>query len=89
MNLFWQGSRDTPARDRQAFTELWINDHFITLLSTLFFAASGAIEAIAREHRLPEHVERQNTLAQELTELVEEMGAYEDKGDHTFERAGA
>jgi len=49
-------------------------EHFITLLTALFFGSSGAIDALAAVFDLSDHARRQNVLAQELTQLVDDMG---------------
>lgn len=73
VNYFWQGSRDQPARSRAAFDRLWLLEHFVTLVSAMFFGASGAIDAMAAVFELPEHANRQDGLAQELTQLIDDM----------------
>ncbi|MEH3108305.1 MAG: DUF5677 domain-containing protein [Sphingomonas fennica] len=37
VNLFWQGSRDKAANTPEDFDQLWLAEHFATLLSCLFF----------------------------------------------------
>jgi hypothetical protein len=74
VNYFWQGSREQPARSRAAFDQLWLSEHFVTLLSAMFFGASGAIDALAEVFDLPGHTKRQNELAQELAQLIDDMG---------------
>lgn len=73
MNLFWQGSRASPARDRDEFDELWVTEHFVTLLTALFTGVSGAIDAVAAANGFAVHSERQNSLNLTLEELVEMM----------------
>lgn len=75
VNYFWQGSRDAPVRSEGAFERLWLLEHFVTLLSAMFFAVSGAIDAIAAAFELPEHVTRQDQLAQELSTLIDDMNS--------------
>ena len=77
VNYFWQGSRDQPARNRAAFDRLWLLEHFVTLLSAMYFGASGAIDAVAAVFELPDHAKRQDDLAQELTQLIDDMGKLE------------
>jgi hypothetical protein len=83
VNLFWQGSRDAPARAREEFDELWVTEHFVTLLTALFFAVSGAIDTLAAAHALGERSQEQNELSQKLSELIESMGDHDDAG-HDF-----
>lgn len=70
---FWQGGGDKIAKIKTDFDKLWTYEHFITILSTLFFAASGAIEAISSVHNLQGHSERQNNISEMLRELVENI----------------
>lgn len=84
VNLFWQGSRDRPAENCDDFDTLWVTEHFVTLLSALFFAVSGAIDAIASVHSLAGHSKRQDALSQELSALIELMGGNDDDDEHTF-----
>jgi hypothetical protein len=78
VNYFWQGSRDRPANNRAAFDHLWMLEHFLTLLSALFFGTSGAIEAIAELFDLPHHADQQNELAQRLTQFIEDIGRLDE-----------
>lgn len=73
VNYFWQGSREQPAKDRAAFDRLWVSEHFVTLLTAMFFGASGAVDAIAEAHDLPDHAARQDALALELSNIIEVM----------------
>ena len=75
VNYFWQGSRERPARGRAAFDDLWLLEHFTTLLSAMFFGASGAIIAVATTFDLPSHLDRQDTLAQELSVLIDDLNS--------------
>ena len=83
VNLFWQGSREAPARTREEVDEIWITEHFVTLLTALFFAVSGAIDAIAAVHALAGHSQRQDELSKELSAIVEGMA--ENDLDHYHE----
>ena len=74
VNYFWQGSRKQPASDRITFEHLWLLEHFVTLLSAMFFGASGAIDAIAEVFDMPKHATRQDQLSQELSKLIDDMG---------------
>jgi hypothetical protein len=87
VNLFWQGSRDAPARGQEEFDELWVIEHFVTLLTGLFFAASGAIDAISTVHMLAGHSELQDDLSRRLSALVEEMGKNDRDDEHYFRAA--
>lgn len=73
VNYFWQGSREQPARNSAAFDDLWLLEHFVTLLSAMFFGSSGAIDTMAAVFALPDHAKRQDQLAQELTRLIDDM----------------
>ncbi|HEY0628892.1 MAG TPA: DUF5677 domain-containing protein [Sphingomicrobium sp.] len=84
VNLFWQGSRNRPARGRDEFDALWVTEHFVTLLTSIFFAASGAINAIAAVHSLAGHSQRQDMLSQELSALIEEMSGGDGGDEHKF-----
>lgn len=59
VNYFWQGSRELPVKTPATFDDLWTTEHFVTLLSTLIFASSGAIEAVAAVRQLPEPLARE------------------------------
>ena len=74
VNYFWQGSRERPALNRPDFDRLWLLEHFVTLLSAVFFAVRGVIEAMAEVHKLPHHSKRQGELSQQLSELIEDLG---------------
>lgn len=84
VNLFWQGSRDIPARRRDEFDELWVTEHFVTLLTALFFAVSGAIDSISAVHQLANHSELQDELSRKLSALVEAMAGNCPDGSHDF-----
>ncbi|MHA6724206.1 DUF5677 domain-containing protein [Sphingomonas sp. RS2018] len=84
VNYFWQGSRDTPARDRTAFEYLWVMEHFALLLGCVFMGVAGAVDTIAEVHGLPEHAARQNQLSQQLKILIEAMGAIDPDDEHSF-----
>ena len=73
VNLFWQGSRDTSVRGSEQFDDLWINEHFVTLLTAMVLAVSGAIEAIAVVNGMKQHIERQDALSRQLSALIEDM----------------
>ncbi len=83
VNHFWQGSREQPANTAAAFEHLWLLEHFVTLLSAVFFGVSGAIDAMAAVFDLPEHAERQDALSQELSQLIDDMGKFDGAGEHT------
>ena len=85
VNYFWQGSRDTPARSAEAFDELWVTEHFVTLLCSLFFSVSGAVTAIAAVHKLALHAELQEKLAQKLGHLISEMNCADPDPDNEHE----
>jgi len=84
VNLFWQGSRETPVQGRDDFDELWITEHFVTLLTAMFFAVSGAIEAVACVHGLANHSAQQELLSQQLSKLIESMGTDPEEAGHHF-----
>ena len=69
VNYFWQGSRDAPVTSAVEFDSLWIEEHFVTLASTLLFAAGGAIEAVAAARSWGSHVERQRSILESLDDL--------------------
>lgn len=73
VTYFWHGSGERPARTRESFDRLWLLDHFVTLLSALFFAISGAVDAIAKVSDAPKHREMQDSLAQELTVFIDNL----------------
>lgn len=78
VNYFWQGSREQPARNRAAFDNLWLLEHFVTLLSAVFFGASGAVDAIAEVFNLSGHAQKQDQISQVLATLIEDMGKLDD-----------
>ena len=85
VNLFWQGSREAPATNRAEFDQLWMTEHFVTLLSSLFFAVGGAIEAIASTHALPGHAEKQDVLSRDLAMLIDDMSPGDGTLKHEFQ----
>lgn len=85
VNLFWQGSRSEPARRRDEFDTLWVTDHFVTLLSALLFATSGAIQAIAATHELHQHSQKQDQLLQEMSELTAMLGKIDPDDSRQFQ----
>jgi hypothetical protein len=78
VNYFWQGRLALPARSRASFDHLWLLEHFGTLLSAMFFGASGAIDTMAVVFDLPAHANRQDELARELTQLIDDMNGLEE-----------
>ncbi len=78
VNYFWQGSRDQPARSRAAFDRLWLLEHFVTLLSAIFFSASGAINTMSAKFELRDHEKLQDHLSQELSQLIDDMNQSDD-----------
>lgn len=74
VNYFWQGSRERPVKTREAFQNLWLLEHFVTLLGAMFFAASGAIDALAAVFDLPEHSSKQDELSGTFAQLIDDMG---------------
>ena len=84
VNFFWQGSRATPARDRDAFEHLWVMEHFSLLLSCLFLSIGGAIDTLSEIHGFPEHAARQTLLSQQLQILIEAMSAADPDDEHRF-----
>lgn len=84
VNLFWQGSRSEPARQREEFEKLWLTDHFVTLLSALLLGASGAIQVIASTHSMQRHLQTQDELLAKLNLLVENMGELDANDSHNF-----
>ncbi|TFI58863.1 hypothetical protein E2493_07290 [Sphingomonas parva] len=78
VNYFWQGSRERPARSRAAFDHLWLLEHFVTVLSAMFFGTSGVIDAMAAVFDLAAHASRQDELARELTRLIDDMNGLEE-----------
>lgn len=81
VNYFWQGSRAQPVRSSDAFEQLWLLEHFVTLLTALFFGASGAIDAIATVFELPNHKDAQDRLADGLTTLIDDMNRLDESAD--------
>lgn len=84
VNYFWQGSRDAPVRSVAEFDRLWIEEHFVTLASTLLFASAGAVEAVAAERGWVRHVERQRSILASLDDLCSNLSSHPD-ADHEFQ----
>jgi hypothetical protein len=84
VNYFWQGSFDRPVRGREEFERLWTFDHFVTLLSSVFFGIQGAVEVIALQRGLELHRTRQAELWQLLADLSRRMAEDEPSPDHSF-----
>jgi hypothetical protein len=75
INYFWQGSKDAPIRNKEAFDRLWVEEHFVTLLTALVFAASGAIEAVAATRNWPIHLEKQRELLPALERFADALSS--------------
>lgn len=74
VTYFWKGSRGVVGVTREDFDELWVMDHFVSLLASMFFAANGAIEAIAAVYNMEVHKERQDRLNDRLAGIIEGVG---------------
>lgn len=85
VNLFWQGSRDEPARRREEFDELWVTEHFVTLLTALFFSISGAIHAISSASNLSQHSQMQDHLSNKLSTLATMLSSFSTDKEHEFQ----
>ena len=75
VNYFWQGSLAEPITSTEAFDRLWISEHFVTILSTLVFASSGAIQAVATVHKHRSHNEKQKSVLALLREYAENLSS--------------
>lgn len=84
VNYFWQGSFDRPVVGREEFERLWTFDHFVTLLSSVFFGIRGAVEIVALQRGLEAHRGRQAELEQLLADLSRRMSEDEPGPDHSF-----
>ncbi|GAB1582632.1 DUF5677 domain-containing protein [Phyllobacterium phragmitis] len=82
VNYFWQGSRDEPVTSREAFEHLWMHDHFITLLSSLLFAVSGAIYAVATGRQLQAHFAEQERMLALLRGYTERIADTDLDSEH-------
>jgi len=83
VNYFWQGSRDTVVASAADFDRLWVEEHFITLASTLLFAASGAVEAVAAAQGWTAHIERQRSILRTLDDLTSRISP-SSNSEHAF-----
>lgn len=71
VNYFWQGSRGKPATSRGEFDAIWIEDHFVTLLTALIFSTVGMAQTVALARRLPvNHLDNQSDLLRRLEHLT-------------------
>lgn len=84
VNFFWQGSRATPARSAQEFEYVWVMEHFVLLLSTLFLSVGGAIDAISEVQGFTEQKAQQDRLSRQLQILIETMGNVDPDDEHRF-----
>lgn len=84
VNYFWQGSLDRPATKRDEFERLWTYDHFVTVLSSLYFSVSGAIETVALVRGLDDHRSRQRELDKLLADLTHRMAGENPDNEHSF-----
>jgi len=80
VNYFWQGSRERPVTSKAEFDLLWLEEHFVTLASTLLFASAGAVEAVASANGLAVHIERQRSVLASLEALCVHLTS--DGGAH-------
>lgn len=85
VTYFWKGSQGVVGLTRENFDEVWLLDHFMSVLSSLFFSAGGAIEAIAHVCGLTGHRERQDELSSQLSDLVEGTGVEVRSSGHITE----
>lgn len=84
VNYFWQGSLDRPVTSRDEFARLWIHDHFVTLLTSIYFAVSGTVEAVAVQRGLENHLAGQRELDELLADLTTRMSEQHPSHDHFF-----
>lgn len=84
VNYFWQGSLDRPVRNRDEFEQLWVNDHFVTLLMSIYFSISGVVEVIALTRGLDDHLKGQRELDKLMQDLSIRMSAANPSDDHSF-----
>lgn len=84
VSYFWQGSLDRPVRNREEFEQLWTNDHFVTLLTSIYFSISGAVEVIAVKRGLSGHLEGQKELDRLMQDLSSRMSEINPSRDHSF-----
>ena len=84
VNYFWQGSLDRPVASRREFAHLWTHDHFVTLLTSIYFAVSGTIEAVAVQRGLDDHLAGQKELDKLLADLTKRMSKQNPSDDHFF-----
>lgn len=74
VEYFWQGSSNQYVGTKEAFDRVWLFDHFVTLLSTAFFAVAGSVHTMSAVFNLrKENMQVQERLNQELMKLVDEM----------------
>ncbi|RIV84382.1 hypothetical protein D2V17_11845 [Aurantiacibacter xanthus] len=74
----------TPARNSEEFEYIWVMEHFVLLLSTLFFAVGGAIDAISEVLGLADQKDQQDLLSRRLQALIEAMADVDPDDDHRF-----
>lgn len=84
VNYFWQGSFDRPVISREEFENLWLNDHFVTLLTSIYFSISGTIEAISLKRGLDVHQKGQRELDKLLQGLTTRMSSANPSDDLSF-----
>ncbi len=84
VNYFWQGSLDRPVQNREEFKYLWTYDHFVTLLSSAFFASRGAIDAVATARSLPTYATLQIQADDMLRKLGGAMAEADPDPDNSF-----
>ncbi len=84
VNYFWQGSLDSPVTNKADFEKLWLTDHFVSMLTCLYFAASGSIEAISTQRGLNGHVSRQRGLDAIFLDLAERISGEDPDNEHSI-----
>lgn len=88
VNYFWQGSLDRPVASQSEFENLWTRDHFVTLLTSIYFAVSGTVEAIATQRGLIGHLAEQRELDRLMADLAHRMSEQDTTDDHFFTPEG-
>lgn len=88
VNYFWQGSLDRPVASRVEFEHLWTHDHFVTLLTSIYFAVSGTVEAVAVQRGLNDHLAGQRELDKLMADLARRMSEQNPTDDHFFTPEG-
>lgn len=72
------------AQNLEDFEYIWVMEHFLLLLATLFLGVGGAIGAISEVLGLADQKVQQDLLSRQLQALIEAMADVDMDYEHRF-----